>query len=214
MNVFELASRWWLMLKASAAITMKRNQGAIDAYRQILAMRPDDKDARATLGNLYADGGDLESAVGEFKWLVEIDPKQPDAWFNLGFLHDKRDELAVAEHSFRKAIELRPTLDRAWYGLGLVLVRDGRLEEAAEAFERNVKLQPHSPYGHYQLGMTRHHLGQDDAAWKVHRQLAEFEPRFAATLKRDIEHTVACAASRISPDSSTKKEESTAETAE
>jgi tetratricopeptide (TPR) repeat protein len=214
MNITNIAARWWLMLKASVAITLKRNQVAIDAYRQILAMRPDDKDARAVIGNLYAEAGDLESAVQQFKRLVEIDSNQPDAWFNLGFLHDKRNELAAAERCFRKAVELRPALDRAWYGLGLVLVRDGRLEEAIGAFERSVKLQPHSPYGYYQLGMTHHHLGQSAAAWQVHRQLLEFEPKFAATLKRDIEQTVPQAASRISPDSSPKKEEATAETAE
>jgi Flp pilus assembly protein TadD len=126
-----------------------------------------------------------------------------------GFLHDKREELHEASAaSARRSSE--PTLDRAWYGLGLVLVRDGRLEEAIGAFERNVKLQPHSPYGYYQLGMTHHHLGQGAAAREVHRQLLEFEPKFAATLKRDIEQTVPRAASRVSPDASTKKEESTA----
>jgi tetratricopeptide (TPR) repeat protein len=213
MSISSLTTRWWLMLKASAAITMKRHQDAIDAYRQILALRPDDKEARAVIGNLYAEAGDLASAVKEFERLVQLDPTQADAWFNLGFLHDKRDELAAAERCFRKAVELRPTLDRAWYGLGLVLVRDGRLEVAIEAFERNVKLQPHSPYGYYQLAMTHHHLGQSAEAWQVHRQLSEFEPKFAATLKRDLEQTVPRAASRISPGSSPKKEETTAEAA-
>jgi tetratricopeptide (TPR) repeat protein len=214
MNITNLASRWWLMLKASAAITMKRHPDAIDAYRQILALRPDDKEARAVIGNLYAEAGDLESAVQQFERLVEIDPAHAEAWFNLGFLHDKRNELATAERCFRKAVELRPALDRAWYGLGLVLVRDDRLEEAIGAFERNVKLQPHSPYGYYQLAMTHHHLGQSSAARKIHEQLAGFEPKFSATLKRDLEQTVPQAASRISPGSLRKKEETTAETAE
>lgn len=200
-------------MKANAAITFKRYPDAIDACRQILALRPDDKRARAVIGNLYAEAGDLEAAVQEFKRLVEIDPTQADAWFNLGFLHEKRDELTPAERCFRKAVELRPTLDRAWYGLGLVLVRDGRLEEAIGAFQRNVKLQPFSPYGFYQLAMTHHHLGQSAAAWQVHEQLAGFEPKFSATLKRDLEQTAPRAASRLSPDSLPKKEETTAESA-
>lgn len=212
MNVSRLASRWWLLMKANAAITLKRYPDAIDAYRQVLALRPDDRQARAVIGNLFAEAGDLGAAVQEFERLVEIDPAQADAWFNLGFLHDKRDELAAAERCFRRAVELRPTLDRAWYGLGLVLVREGRLDEAIEAFKRNVKLQPFSPYGFYQLAMTHHHLGQSAAAWQVHERLAGFEPKYAATLKRDLERTVPQAASRLSPDS-LPKEESTAEAA-
>ncbi len=81
------------------------------------------------------------------------------------------------------------SLDRAWYGLGLVLIREGRLDEAIVALRRNIKLQPMSPYGYYQLGMTYHHLGRADEAWKVYEELKGFEPRYAATLKRDIEIT-------------------------
>lgn len=210
--ISRLTSYWWLLFKASAAITAKRYPDAIAAYRQIIALRPNDADARSAIGNLYAESGEVELAVREFEQLVAIAPTDADAWFNLGFLHDKREELADAEGCFRKAIELRPTLDRAWYGLGLVLVRADRLEEAADAFQRNVKLQPHSPYGYYQLGMTHHHLGHGAEAWQIQRQLAEFEPKFAATLKRDLELTVPRAASRISPGPSPKKEETTIET--
>jgi hypothetical protein len=59
--------------------------------------------------------------------------------------------------------------------------------------------------------MTHHHLGHSAEAWQVQRQLAEFEPKFAATLKRDFEQTAPRAA-RISPGPSPKKEESTIET--
>jgi hypothetical protein len=58
-----------------------------------------------------------------------------------------------------------------------------------EALEKNIKLQPFSPYGYYQLAMTQHHLGDSGDAWRTYEQLKNFEPRYAATLKRDIENT-------------------------
>jgi hypothetical protein len=39
--------------------------------------------------------------------------------------------------------------------------------------------------------MTYHHLGRNGEAWRVVEKLKQFEPRYAATLKRDIENTPA-----------------------
>jgi hypothetical protein len=55
--------------------------------------------------------------------------------------------------------------------------------------KKNIELQPFSPYGYYQLGMTYHHLGRRDEALRIEEKLRGFEPKFAATLKRDIEQT-------------------------
>jgi hypothetical protein len=57
--------------------------------------------------------------------------------------------------------------------------------------KKNTELQPFSPYGFYQLGMTYHHLGRSGDAWRTVETLKKFEPRYAATLKRDIENTPA-----------------------
>ena len=190
-----LAIKWWLKRRANFALLFNRNPQAIQALRAMLRVDPADVYARSVLGNLYARTGDQSAAINEFRELVAIHPAHADGWFNLGFLHDQRDELADAERCFRRAVELRPGLDRAWYGLGLVLIRQGRLEEAVVTLQRNIKLQPMSPYGYYQLGMTYHHLGRAEDAWKMYEKLTHFEPKYAATLKRDLEQTKPQAAS-------------------
>ena len=103
-------------------------------------------------------------------------------------------------------MQLRPSIDRAWYGLGLVLVRSGKLHEALDAFRRNIKLQPFSPYGYYQLAMTLHHLGDAAEAEKVYEELKKFEPKYAATLRRDIDRTKPQAVNRKSEVPSTQEE--------
>lgn len=181
--------KWWLKRRANFALLINRSPQAIVALRAILRVDPADVYARSVLGNLYAKQGDSSSAISEFAELVAFHPEHADSWFNLGFLHDQRDELADAERCFRRAVELSPGLDRAWYGLGLVLIRENRLQEAIVTLQRNIKLQPFSPYGYYQLGMTYHHLGRSKEAWKVYDKLSQFEPKYAATLKRDLEQT-------------------------
>ena len=197
---------WWLRRRANTALIFKRPQLAIAAYREMLTVDPACHYARLMLGNLLAEAGDRPGAVRELERLTQADPDNADAWFNLGFLHDKADELADAERCFRRAVQLKPSLDRAWYGLGLVLIRDDRLEEAVDALKKTIKLQPFSPYGYYQLGMTYHHLGRGDDARKVLEQLTGFEPRFSATLKRDLERTPARAASKQDIDSQPKED--------
>jgi tetratricopeptide (TPR) repeat protein len=197
---------WWLHRRANTALIFKRPEQAIQAYREMAAVDPDNEFARIMLGNLLADGGDLDGAAVELERLVQKNPTNADAWFNLGFLHDKADRLADAERCFRRSVELKKSLDRAWYGLALVLIRDGRLHEAVEALKQNIKLQPFNPYGYYQLGMTYHHLGLDEEAWKVHAKLAGFEPKFSATLKRDLEQTVSLTVSPPHNNSRPKEE--------
>lgn len=184
-----LLLRFWLNRRASVAVLFDRPHSAIRDLRRIVEIEPRNEIARAALGNLYAETGDQASALREFTGLVELNPANAEAWFNLGFIHDQRDDLGEAERCFRRAVELKPSIDRAWYGLGLVLIRAGRLDDAIAAFRKNIKLQPFSPYGYYQLGMTYHHLGQAAEAEKVHDELRKFEPKYAATLWRDMSRT-------------------------
>jgi tetratricopeptide (TPR) repeat protein len=199
---------WWLNRQANTALIFKRNAQAIDLYRRMLAVEPSFDEARIMLGNLLTEAGDLAGAAQELERLTQVNPGNADGWFNLGFLHDKADNIAEAERCFRRAVQLKPKLDRAWYGLGLVLIRAGRLEEAVEALKQNVKIQPFNPYGYYQLGMTYHHLGRSDEAAKVVEHLAGFEPKFTATLKRDIEQSPS--RSKSDPESSSQPKEETA----
>jgi Flp pilus assembly protein TadD len=188
MNLFDrFFTRWWLANRASLAVLLNRKSSAIDLYRQIVRMFPRDENARGALGNLLMESGDVAAATDAFLQLVELNPRNAEAWFNLGYIYDHRDELANAERCFRKAIELKPSIDRAWYGLGLVLIRAKRLREAVDVLKKNTELQPFSPYGFYQLGMTYHHLGERARANRVYEELKKFEPRYAATLRRDME---------------------------
>jgi tetratricopeptide (TPR) repeat protein len=176
---------------ASIAVLFGRKRRALDLYQEIVELRPRDDRAHSTIGNLQMELGDAQAAKQTFEAVTENFPRNAAAWFNLGFICDHNNEDAAAERCFKAAVELDPKLDRAWYGLGLVLIRQRRLGEAVAALKRNTRLQPYSPYGWYQLAITHHHLGQTEEAWRIHAELNKFEPRFAATLKRDLEQTPA-----------------------
>lgn len=181
--------RWWLGVLASVALMLGMKKRALELYRQVAALAPHDERAAATLGTMLMDMGEAAAATDTFLQLLERNPQYADGWFNLGYIYEQRDNAAQAERCFRRALEIDPKLDRAWYGLALVLIRTDRLPEAVTALKENTKLQPFSPYGWYQLGMTYHHLGESGDAWRTYEQLKLFEPKYAATLKRDLEST-------------------------
>jgi tetratricopeptide (TPR) repeat protein len=181
--------RWWLNNQASAALILGGKSIAKDLYERMVQLDPNDALALSSLGNLRMEAGDSIGAVSAFVDLVERHPNNADAWFNLGFIYEQREDLAPAEKCLREAVRLDPKLDRAWYGLALVLIRTDRLNDAVDALKANIKLQPMSPYGYYQLGMTQHHLGQAEDARRVVEELRRFEPKYAATLERDIAQT-------------------------
>ena len=180
---------FWLRRQVSLAVLLGRKRRSIELMQELLQLDPGDADSRNALGNLLMEAGEPAAAVEQFTMLLERRPENAEAWFNLGYIHESREDLANAERCFRRALELNPKIDRAWYGLGLTLIRGGRLAEAVDALKKNIELQPFSPYGYYQLGMTYHHLGQRDEALRIEAKLRSFEPKFAATLQRDIEQT-------------------------
>jgi predicted Zn-dependent protease len=186
-SVARWLERQWLAAQASIAVLLGLQQRAQQLYARIVARNPRHLAARATLGNLLMEQGQAEAAIEQFEALLRDHPQHADSWFNLGFIQEKCDRVDAAEQSFRRALALDPKLDRAWYGLGLVLIRQDRLREAVAALKKNTELQPFSPYGWYQLAMTHRHLGEDASAWKLHKHLQSFEPKFAAGLKRDLE---------------------------
>jgi Flp pilus assembly protein TadD len=208
--------RWleklWLNALATTALIFGRKRRALQIYREIAALDPSDDTAASSVGNLLAELGDAPAAIEAFRALVARSPNNAEAWFNLGFLLDQREDNVEAERCFRTAVELKPKLDRAWYGLGLVLIREGRLQEAVAALKENTKLQPFSPYGWYQLAMTYHHLGASGDAWRVYEHLRTFEPRYAATLKRDMEATAPRARTGLSTPPSLSAKEAIATT--
>jgi tetratricopeptide (TPR) repeat protein len=179
----------WCKTQANAALVLGQRERALELFQRMVELDPADGESQLSIGNLQVQLGDVPAGIETFRRLTAASPGLADGWFNLAFLLEGREQLGEAEAAFRRALAVNDKHDRAWYGLALVLIRNGRLAEAIDALRHNIKLQPFSPYGYYQLGMTQHHLGLADAARETVDKLKSFEPRYAATLKRDIENT-------------------------
>jgi cytochrome c-type biogenesis protein CcmH/NrfG len=87
---------------------------AIEAYRQYLALKPDDPDVRTDMGIMYRKLGDFDRALEEFGKAVQSDPNHINSRYNIGLvlLHDKQD-MKGAIKAWEEYLKVDPKSERA-----------------------------------------------------------------------------------------------------
>ena len=87
---------------------------AIEAYKQYLAVKPDNADVRTDMGIMYRNLGDFDRALEEFRKAAQSDPKHVNSRYNIGLvlLHDKQD-MKGAIKAWEDYLKLDPNSERA-----------------------------------------------------------------------------------------------------
>jgi len=82
---------------------------AIELYERVLAITPEDVNARTDMGICMRELGKPDEAVAQFRKSLSYDAKHWQSWLNLGVvsLFDKQD-VAAASEAFAKLEELNP----------------------------------------------------------------------------------------------------------
>lgn len=87
--------------------------GALEAYRRVVALNPNDLDTWADIARLLAAKGDQPGAEEALRRSLEIEPHNPYALMDLGDLEIKRADHEAAQSTLRAAVELDPEQARA-----------------------------------------------------------------------------------------------------
>jgi cytochrome c-type biogenesis protein CcmH/NrfG len=91
-----------------------RAEEAIEAYRQYLAIKPDNPDVRTDMGIMYRRLGQFDRALEEFRKAAQSDPKHANSRYNIGIvlLHDKQD-IKGAITAWEEYLKVDPNSERA-----------------------------------------------------------------------------------------------------
>lgn len=130
-----------------------RNEEAAARYRQVLALRPDQADARANLGRLEAarlegEGnqlaarGDLVSASERYRQAIALDPRRTHSQAGLGMALATLGRAAEALPILRDAIRLGTDDPAVPNALGILLLQSGQTREARSVFETVMATHP------------------------------------------------------------------------
>ena len=152
---------------------------AAEAYRKILAVRPDIAEVHNDLGILLAQQGQLDQARPRFEQAIALKPAFVEAHNNLGNVLRDLGKLTEAAARFRQTLALRPDNFQAHNNLGNVLLNLGQLNEAAACFAQTIALRPDYAEAHSNLGIVFWRQGRHDEAAARFEQAIALRPDYA-----------------------------------
>ena len=117
-------------------------EGAMDAYRDAIALDATLAPAMVNLGNLHYALDHVAEAQGLYLQAAIVDPGCFEARFNLGNVHHDLGRYDEATVCYRDALRLNPTFADAHFYLAVTLEKLGRSQEAQPHWRQYRTLAP------------------------------------------------------------------------
>jgi len=134
---------------------------AIDAYYEILDIKPDHAPAYINLGTIFYNQRDFKAAEQMYRRATEADPTYALAFFDLGNVLDETRHLVEAISAYQTAIKLVPQYADAHYNLALAYERQGERRRALRHWMAYVRLDPIGPWADHAKTQARKILAME-----------------------------------------------------
>jgi cytochrome c-type biogenesis protein CcmH/NrfG len=118
-------------------------EGKIAELEAFVKPHPDDARAWASLGHVYFDADQPDSAIQAYQKSLALVPGDPGVLTDMGVMYRRNGEPDKAIQAFDQAIAASPGFETALFNKGVVLMADlSDLEGAMAAWEELVKVNP------------------------------------------------------------------------
>ena len=159
-----LNQRYELLAKA---LRIEGNgDGAMEYYKKMLMLYPNQAKPFANLGSIYAQKEQWQDAKAAYQQAIQLEPNFAGAYRNLARVWQSTGDEAVAADCWVKAYELEPDWGDAsdHLALGQTLVTQGKGEAAIAAFNRAIAKDDTLTVAYFQLAELHRQNGRDDLA--------------------------------------------------
>jgi Flp pilus assembly protein TadD len=156
--------------------------GAVQAWRHVLVLSPDEWEARNDLGTALMEANAFEEADAAFREAFARGGDSPLVAMNRAALDARRGHRADAIATLQASLTRHPGYAPAHAALGFVLRDQGRFQEAAAAFRRATTLAPDNASAVCGLGRTLLEGGLADQALGVAQSYLRRRPGYAGAL--------------------------------
>ncbi|MEI7844936.1 MAG: tetratricopeptide repeat protein [Chloroflexota bacterium] len=129
-----------------------KNQDAIQAYNQVVALGPENVTIWNNMGLLYLKEEKFDDAQKAFSNAIRKEPNDPISWNGLGMVFSSTGRLDDAIGCYRKAIQFNSGYMTPWVKLGDVLLRQNRNEDALYAYMRTVEMDNKNVHAWSEIG--------------------------------------------------------------
>jgi tetratricopeptide (TPR) repeat protein len=158
---------------------------AAEAFRQVIARKPQSAGAYYNLGTLYLRQNRPEDAQRNFEQALKLRPDYPEALNNLGLVAAQKGDTDQAIQNFRQVLALRPEDVGAMTNLGNVYRRQKSFSEAEKLLGRAIEVEPNNPEINYSLGMLYAEKGEGASAEQYLRKALSLRPDYPDALNTD-----------------------------
>jgi tetratricopeptide (TPR) repeat protein len=135
-------------------------QDAIDMFKKVIAVSPDNSELYLYMGSFYEENGDFQNAEATLKSGIKLDPENSDLLFRLGVVYDKWGRKADCIETMKAVIRLDSENANALNYLGYTYADQGQnLDEAERLILEALKFRPNDGYIIDSLGWVYYRKG-------------------------------------------------------
>lgn len=138
------------------------------AYRQVLAKEPHNRDARLGLAALAIRNGELETARAHYRAVLERDPHDPTVQAAMAGLQETPN--AASESELKQLLANQPHSAALHFALANLYAGQARWALAQQAYFEAQRLAPQQPDYAFNLAVSLEHLEQRQAALNYYRR--------------------------------------------
>jgi tetratricopeptide (TPR) repeat protein len=145
-------------------------QEAINTFKRVLKMFPDDESAYLTIENAYSRAIEQypqeksyqeqrEEVLSQYEDLSKRKKYSATDYFNLGFLYEQVGGYEEAIRFYKKSLQLSPTYEKSLYALANRYQEMGDFKTALALYQHLVHFHPKFALGYLNMGIIYNALG-------------------------------------------------------
>lgn len=124
----------------TAAWRLRMFDGAANAFRTYIELRPDCHKGYNNLAGALRDKGDVEAAKDLLRDAIYRFPEEHELWNSLGTVMGELSDFSNAVTFYKEALRLDPKFARGYHNLAHALNHTGPLEESLDNYNRALEL--------------------------------------------------------------------------
>lgn len=157
-------------------------EAATEAFKQVIAGKPDDAEAHYNLGTLYLQNRNIPAARAELTKAVELKPSHAQAWNNLGMIAAQEGHTEDAVQDFQRCLAISPDYATGLLNLGNLYRREKEFAAAEQFLTRARELEPENPEVNYSLAMLYAQQNQVQKAEQSFDRTLQLRPDYPDAL--------------------------------
>lgn len=169
------------------AIRKGKFTDAIDLFRQVISIDPDDAVAHEGLATACFLGKEYEEAITHFNRVTQLKPRDARAFVNLGALYNMLERHKEAADSLRKSIQRDGKSPEAYYNLGIAQKNLSQNAMAISAYRECVRLKPEMAEAHVNLANLFVEQNNFPKGIEHYEKALQAKPDFASA-QRGLKH--------------------------